>query len=546
MGTILKNMKKLLKLVFVLSVFLISSIDGFSQGRLSGDIMTNVNFYNRDTNIGAFDNNLYDNYLSGGEAWLSVRYADSKGFAATVRIDGFQNSNLLNPTSAYTAAGIGMFNLTKEYKKLTISGGHIYDQIGSGILFRAYEDRGLLIDNALFGLKLKYQINDHLKVKGFTGQVRQQFSRYQPTVKAINIEGDFAVGKKGYNTLGGGALNRTMDQASMDGVVNTVNGLPEEKRFVPNYNSYGGVIYNTLNYGAFTWYAEGALKTEEAIAFNAEDIYNASGSAIYSSLGFAVNKLGLNGSVKRTENFVQRTSPNETALRGLYNWQPIIAQIRTQRVIARYSPQSQDVSEQAASINAFYNPEKNTAINLSYTHINSLKDNIFPESEKLYREIYGEVEYRGVKDFIFHLGAQYMEYNQELYQVKAGAPLVFAFTPFMEVVYKIDKKHSIRMEAQYMDTKQDYGTWAFALVEFNIAPTWSFAITDMYNANPSGINGDGREATHYPNVFVAYSKGPHRFTGQYVKQVEGINCTGGVCRYEPAFSGFKFGMTSSF
>jgi len=540
-------MQKVLKIFLVLAVVLVS-ITGevFAQGRLSGDIMTNVNFYNRDTNIGAFDNNLYDNYLSGGETWLTVRYADAKGFSALVRVDAFQNSNLLNPTSAYTAAGIGMFNLTKEFKKLTVSAGHIYDQIGSGILFRAYEDRGLLIDNALFGLKLKYQLTDRIKVKGFAGQVRQQFSRYEPAVKAINIEGDFAVGKKGYNTLGVGALNRTMDQASMDGIVNTVNGLPEELRFVPTYNSYGAVLYNTLNYGAFTWYMEAALKSEEAIAFNAEDLYKAPGSAFYSTLGFAVNKLGINASVKRTENFVQRTSPNETALRGLYNWQPIIANIRTQRVIARYSPQSQDVSEQGASINVFYNPTKDWGINLNYTHINTLQDNIFPEAEKLYREIYGEVDYRGIKNFIFHLGAQYMEYNQDLYQVKAGAPLVFAFTPFTEIIYKIDKQHSLRFEGQYMATKQDYGSWAFALLEYNISPTWSFAVTDMYNIEPSGINGDGRDPTHYPNLFVAYTKGPHRFTGQYVKQVEGINCTGGVCRYEPAFSGFKFSMTSSF
>lgn len=520
----------------------------FAQGRLSGDIMTNVNFYNRDTNIGAFENNLYDNYLSGGEAWLSVRYADTKGFSATVRFDGFQNTNLLNPTSAYTAAGIGAFNLTKEFKDLTISAGHIYDQIGTGILFRAYEDRGLLIDNALFGLKLKYQINDNLKVKGFTGQIKRrgEFTRYEPIVKAINIEGDFAVGEKGYNTLGVGALNRTMDQASIAGVVNSVNGLDSANRFVPKYNTNGVTLYNTLNYGAFTWYVEGAAKTSEAIAFNAEDIYNAAGTSVFSSLGFAVNKLGINASVKRTENFVMRTSPNETALNGLYNWQPIIANIRTQRVIARYSPQSQDVSEQAGNINVFYNPSDKIGINVSYTHINTLQDNIFPEPTKLFREVWGEVEYSGWKNFILHLGAQYMEYNQDLYQIKAGAPMVYAFTPFTELIYKIDKKHSLRFEGQYMATKQDYGSWLFGLLEFNIAPTWSIALTDMYNLKPSGINGDGRDPTHYPNVFVAYTKGPHRFTGQYVKQVEGINCTGGVCRFEPAFSGFKFGMTSSF
>lgn len=86
--------------------------------------------------------------MSGGEGWLGLRYSGN-GFTGTVRFDGFNNSNLQKPTSALTAAGIGMFSLSKEYKNMTITAGHIYDQIGSGIIFRAYEDRGLLIDNAL-------------------------------------------------------------------------------------------------------------------------------------------------------------------------------------------------------------------------------------------------------------------------------------------------------------------------------------------------------------------------------------------------------------
>lgn len=534
-------MKKLVYLLFCLFSFQ----NSFAQGHLSGDIMTNVNFFNRDTTIGASGNPLYDNFLSGGEGWLGLRYSDNNGFAASVRFDGFQNSNLLVPTAAYSAAGIGMFNLTKEYKNLTVSAGHIYDQIGTGILFRAYEDRGLLIDNALFGLKLQYQLTDHLKIKGLTGQVKQQFDRYGPIVKALNFEGDYAVGEKGYMTTGLGLLNRTMDQSSMDGVVGSINGLDSSDRFIPKYNTYAATLYNTLNYGSFTWYVEGALKTEEAIAFNGT-LRNAPGSVLYSNLGFAQDKIAFNAAIKRTENFVMRTSPNETLIRGLYNWQPIIAQIRTQRVIARYSPQSQDVSEQAGNVNMYYAPNDKFSTNVSYTHINTLKYPTGDSTTKLYRELYAEGEYRGIKDFIIHLGFQYMEYNQAEYQVKAGWPMVVSYTPFAEVVYKIDKTKSIRAEGQLMMAKEDYGSWVFGLVEFNIAPKWSFALTDMYNYAPSGKNGEGREPTHYPNVFMAYSKGPHRLTAQYVKQVEGINCTGGVCRYEPAFSGFKFGLTSSF
>ena len=97
-----------------------------------------------------------------------------------------------------------------------------------------------------------------------------------------------------------------------------------------------------------------------------------------------------------------------------------------------------------------------------------------------------------------------------------------------------------------MSAKEDYGSWLFGLLEYNISPKWSFAVTDIFNYAPSGKLGEGLDPTHYPNLFVAYTKDAHRFTAQYVKQVEGINCTGGVCRYEPAFSGFKIGVTSSF
>lgn len=509
------------------------------QGNLSGDLMMNINFFQRDTNIKAAGNQLYDNFLSGGEGWLSLRYS-GHGFTGVVRFDGFNNSNLQNPTSALTAAGIGMFSLSKEAKKLTITAGHIYDQIGSGIIFRAYEDRGLLIDNALFGLHLRYRVNDHLSVKGFTGQSKNLFERWQPILKGFNAESDFDLFKgKAHITPGLGIVNRTMDQKSMDNLVSNINNMPERDRFIPKYNVNAMSLYNTLNAGSISWYVEGAFKSEEAIVLD-NTLRNRTGSVLYSTLGFAMNKLGVNFAVKRTRYFVMRTSPNENLLKGVFGWQPIIAQIRPQRLIARYTPPSQDLSEMAYNANAFYTPSDKLTFNGAYTHINTLA------GDALYRELFAEAEIRSVKKFLFHFGAQYLVYNQSIYQqkIKTEYPDVHAITPFLEVVYKLTKKKSLRGELQYMSTKQDYGSWGFLLLEYNISPNWSFAVSDMYNIDPNEKHV--KEPHHYPNVFVAYIKDAHRFTAQYVKQVDGINCTGGVCRYEPAFSGFKIGVTSTF
>jgi hypothetical protein len=64
----------------------------------------------------------------------------------------------------------------------------------------------------------------------------------------------------------------------------------------------------------------------------------------------------------------------------------------------------------------------------------------------------------------------------------------------------------------------------------------------MYNSAPKKT----AKALHYPTLAAAYSQGANRFSLAYVKQVEGVVCTGGICRLEPAFSGFRFTVNSAF
>lgn len=519
-----------------LSFLLPQTLKAQGLGQLSGDLQMNSNFFERDSAIGAAGNPLYDNFLSGGEAWLGLRYS-GMGFNAYLRLDVFNNSNLKNPTQAMSGLGIGAWNISREFKGLTVTGGYIYDQIGSGTIFRAYEDRGLLIDNALEGISLKYELADNLHIKGFTGQQKNIFDRYKPIIKGLNMEGDWQAGEDVFFSPGLGVVNRTLDKGSMDKIVNTINALPAGDKFTPTYNMYAFTGYNTLSAGDFTWYIEGAFKTKDAIADYEGNLIQKTGNVVYSNLSYARKGLAVTLTGKRTQNYVMRTSPNESLLDGIVNWQPLVAQIRSQRLIARYSPASQDLSELSLSGNVMLMPSDNLDLDLSYTHINTL-DNI-----KLYREAWAEANIRSVENTLINIGLQYLEYNQDYYQFHPGAPLVKAITPFTEVTYKFSPKKSLTVEGQYMATKQDFGSWIFLSAEFDIAPKWAFAVSDMYNVTPADPNEKDR---HYYNFFVSYTKGAHRFAVSYVKQVEGINCTGGVCRYEPAFSGLKLNITSSF
>jgi hypothetical protein len=540
-------MKKIFLRFAALSALFITGISeakAQGPGAFSGDLMLNGNFFQRDSAIGAAGNDLYDKYLSGGEGWLSLRYSNY-GFTGYLRLDVFNNSNLKDPLKAMSGFGIGAWSISKEVKGLTITGGYIYDQIGSGILFRSYEDRGLLIDNALEGLHLKYKLTDQITLKAFTGQQKNIFDRYRPIIKGFNAEGNFSLSKSVNITPGIGALNRTLDQTSYNTIYNTVQAYPIEDRFTPKYNTYAFTAYNTLSAGDFTWYVEGAYKTHETINFPTlnpnsitYDYRDKSGNIVFSTLSYARKGLAVNFTGKRTENFVMRVAPDENSPNnGMVNWQPIVAQIRPQRLMARYTPASQDISELALNANVLVSPNDNYDFNLSYTHINTL-DNV-----ELYREGYFEANIRSVDNFLIDVGAQYMRYNL-FYQGKVGDPIVTAFTPFTEITYLIDSKNSLRLQAQYMNTKQDDGSWAFVALEYAIAPKWSFALSDMYNVAPSETSKF--KDKHFYNVFIARTQGAHRISLAYVKQVAGINCSGGVCRYEPAFSGLRLSITSSF
>ena len=533
-------------------LFLIVCFSGnlWAQGTFSGDLMTNMNFFQRDESIKAAGNPLYDNALSGSEGWLDLRYSIN-GFTFFARADGFNNSNLKNPIAPSSDFGLGAWSISKDVGDLSITVGSIYDQLGSGILFRSYEDRGLLIDNALIGLELKYKLTGNVTLKGFTGQQKDNNQvnnvRYAPIIKGFNAEGDFNAGKV-HLVPGLGVLNRTLDATSMAAVVNTIDAQDTNNRFSPMYNMYAFSVYNTLTYKGLSWYVEACYKTHEAITVPGYDVPNAThadsastmlidkpGNVEYTSINYGRKGIALSLTGKRTQDFVMRTSPNETLLNGMLNWQPVVAVLRPERLMARYTPASQDVSEMAGTANLTLSPNDVTNFTVTYTHINTL------DNHELYREAYVDGFYQGLKNWIFQGGVQYMEYNIVAYQSEGSQdhPIVYSVTPFADITYRFTEKQSLRAEVQYMDTKQDWGSWAFALLEFDIAPKWSFTVSDMVNVIPNKNDDNHNYSStpnNYYNIFVAYTKGPHRFTLAYVKQVDGINCSGGV----------KATLTSSF
>ena len=547
-------MKHFLSLMFTLSV--INFTIAQQGATISGGLQTNANVFLRDTNINAYLQPQYDHQFFGGESWLNINYS-YQGLTAGIRYDMFINSNLRDPNASYTDQGIGRWYVKKQFEKLTVEAGYLYDQIGSGIIYKAYEQRPLFIDNALQGVSLKYNFNKYLSAKAFGGRQKNAFDIYSGTLKGGALEGFFSIGNDSIpenkiNIIPGvGFINKTLSEATMEEIVGVLKSYLEPDRFKPVHNSSAFTFYNTVNFKNINWYVETAFKSKD-IFFNPFAPVTGSselgkydfkrGSVLYSSLSYSSEKLSATVEGKRTENFTFRIDPSLRLLRGLISYIPPMNRQNTYRLTARYSPATQEITEQAIQFDVRYKFNEKLSLLVNHSNINTL------EGVKLFREALAEITYKTKSNTQIIAGLQMLQYNQEVYETKPEVPIVKTTTPYVDIMYKFSRKKSLRTEVQYMFTNEDFGSWLFAQAELGIAPNWIFEASGMYNTDPKKILGTSKELKKilYPTVWVVYNKGSNRYQLRYVKQVEGIVCSGGICRLEPAFSGIRFSLQSSF
>lgn len=535
-------------------LFTLLSLVSFAQENISisGSLASNVNFFFRDPKIGAVGTPQYDRQQVGTDTWITLR-AQISGFDIGVRYDLFANSQLLNPQNSYTDQGVGRWYAGKQIGKLHVMGGYIYDQFGSGVIFKAYEERPLLIDNALVGLRLTYDLGEDWILKGIAGRQKNLFGLYPSFLKGANIEGYKSFGEEGKITIapGAGVMHKTISDDQMEALAGTLSQYtPGDFISEVPYNTVAMTLYNTLSAGRFTWYIEGAYKTEEVI----NDIYANrtlwtglqqqgkfvldEGYVYYTTLSYAGSGLGISAQYKRTHNFNFRTDPFVTLNRGFVNFLPPGSRVNTYRLTARYSPATQDLDEQAIQFDVRYALTKNLSVMVNYTTITRPNAT---SNQDIYDEWFTQFTLKRPRKWTMIGGVQFQKYDQELYEGKPGVPKVETITPYIDFLLRMDAKKSLRTEIQYMATEQDYGSWLYGLAEFSISPHWVFELSDMYNIDPKKT-----EKLHYPTAGFVYSTGPTRYALRYVKQVEGIVCSGGICRLEPAFSGVRFNVSSNF
>ena len=539
------------------------------KGQFSGNLLMTYQKYVRDDSIGA-TTKVYKENTASADAWLFMQYR-IKGYSFILRYDAFNNSPLLDPQSAYTNHGVGFWQINKSIDKLDITMGSFYDQFGTGILFRAYEQRQIGIDYAIQGMRLKYNINEKWAIKGFAGNqkgnIKNRFGFANQVISGLNIEGNLDLGKDskyGALQVGASAVNRTLDRETMDRLVGTINTYDLADRFYPKYNVYGGNAYFTYTKDNFSWTVEGNLKSKEAIMEDDSKFHLKGGKVLYTSMswgkgGWNLGKqkasVGLNIQARHVDHFSFRTAPTENLLNGLVSYLPSMTRQNTYRLLSRYNAPGQAMGEDGIQGEIEFKPRKGTQIFFNGSYVQTLASNGklnkatgVMEAEKLFSENYIEVVQKIGKHDKLKLGVQRIVYNQTRYESEPEYVPVKTITPFGEWLHTLDQGKSLRVEWQYLNTKNDQGSFANLMIEMFVRKNLSIAVADMVNVVPHRyermIIAD--KVLHYPTFFIGYTEKNTVFTLAFLKQQQGVNCSGGICREEPAFSGVRFTVSSNF
>lgn len=528
---------------------LLITVKAYSQQGISGvhgSFQTDVQTYIADSTIGAPE--VPENVLAN--SFLNLVFT-SGNFSAGIRYESFLNA-LQGFDTRYEGNSYLFRYASYTADNLEVTAGNFYEQFGYGLILRSYNEWGLGYDNAMDGIRLKYNPYKGIYVKGFIAKQRSFFDYGPGIVRGadgeINFNETFAslAEKKTKFILGGSFISKY--QSDEDPILI----LPE------NVSSYAGRV--VISRGGFNIGGEYAYKINDPSTVN--NLIYKPGNALYITTSYAQKGFGATLSAKWIDNMSFHSDRTATTTNLNLNFLPAISKSQTYRLATLYPYATQPNGEMGAQAEVFYKfkPESKlggaygTEIALNFSRINGIdtvhlnneygyESDFLKASDEIYFQDFNvEVSKKFSKKFKLILTYINQIYNIDVVQGLVGHGTVYDNIGIAEINYKFNTKHSMRFELQGLFTKQDKKDWAMALLEYNISPHWFFAVFDEYNYG----NENENLRIHYYSASMGYTKKATRIAIGYGRQREGLLCVGGVCRQIPASNGFTFSVTSSF
>ena len=468
-----------------------------------------------------------------------------------------------------------------------LTAGTFYEQFGSGFILRTYEERSLGIDNSLLGGRVVVKPAKGVVLKALSGRQRAYWDWNKAWVSGADAELNISewmpwAQKKGVNiSVGASWVNKNeapeyvelppVREATETGYRYTTYSVAQPR----NVNAWD--VRANLNAGNFALLAEYAQKGDDPSQANGY-IYGRGNVAMLST-SYSEKGLSILLQAKRSENMSFKSQRSRLGTSSAINHLPAFTQDQTYALAALYPYATQLADgEWAYQAEMGYNFKRKTAlggkygmnVKVNYSYVRAI-DRTFSDASDVIALTRTNNRYAGTEAYTskffkwgsqtyyqdfdiqlsrkftkaFRLSLMYMNqrYNKTVVEGEGG--MIHSDIFVADGKYQFSPKTTLRVEAQYLATKQDDGNWAYALAELSLVPHWMITVSDMWNC---GDSAPGRENSHhhYYQGLVTYNIGAHRLQAGYARTRAGYNCSGGVCRWIPAQKGFTLSYNYNF
>ena len=156
------------KKIFVLGALFVSLC---SSAQIRGGFESNAQWYIDDKKIRLDPQEAEDRIRSN--SYLKLDY-DLNNWSFGTQLEGYVPRAIMNYSSELDGFNFG--TIYARYNDvdlgLDVTAGHFYEQFGSGLLFRSWEDKQLGVNNAILGLNAKYSFDSYAKASLMGGKQR--------------------------------------------------------------------------------------------------------------------------------------------------------------------------------------------------------------------------------------------------------------------------------------------------------------------------------------------------------------------------------------
>ncbi|MGV6846035.1 MAG: DUF6029 family protein [Lutibacter sp.] len=538
--------------------FYLSIVPLFGQNNnINANLYSNTVYYFDDKRTGDF---LEMNRFRSN-SYLNLNYTTNP-FSFQIQFEGYAPQPILNYNPNFNQdINAATYSINFEKDKIKIALGYFYNQFGSGLLFRAYENRELGINNAMFGAFTQVQLSHFIQTKAFYGKQRDGFK-----LASGYLLGSYTtINFKKLLSLKSTYLNYSF------GVVGRHQNL---NRTNTNFNLTTWAFSNSIAVAKKDSYLnlEYVFKNKDALVENKTFFDNRlfPGNAVLLNSGFSIKGVSINATFRRLENF--EFYSNRLQRRNPYNnlWVNYIPSLTKQQDFSLaniYVYQSQPQlsfnpvgksGEIGYQIDAFYNFKKGsklggkygTKLAINYAHWNGLNAQ-YDLANRTYSSKFLKFGPKYYSDFNIELRKKFTEklttlntimwqfYNKKWLEDSQGQ--IKTFLILNETSYKLNKKTKVKLKIEHLFAKSDKRNW-FAVTPEVYFNNFSVFLSDLYNYG----NLNKVEKIHYYTFGTSYSKNKLRLQIAYGRQRGGLICVGGICRLVPRTTGLTAQINAHF